>query len=351
MQPIISICIPTFNRATCLENLLNNLSALTTAYKTVVEICISNNYSSDNTIQVIDSWRDKLQLKVVTQSQNIGATKNIVEVTRLATGKWILIMGDDDELITSAFSSLLAYLNAAGEKDWILAGVADKLGNEHLLGDLLPGIYQAQRFRNIVLRTGLYRYGFIGMHIFPSGWSKQLLDLSTQAIQPWPHVALFLRNLEVGCVRVFPVSIVKQAAGGSELYWNPGDWVSINLRKLNILSEARKEMHKIRWFFDFLMLRELYSLRTFKDLILWKVLDPVDFQRRALREFISSYRLLSPIGGIATSLHCVGVFLALYTPSIVLEMIFYLSGQHGVLAFHRELKKKLGSFDGVKRGL
>jgi len=287
---------------------------------------------------------------VVTQPTNIGATRNAIEVTRLATGKWILIIGDDDELVASGFESLLALVHAADANDWILAGVANESGNEHLLGDLKPGLYEAKRFRRVLLRTGLYRYGFIGMHIFPASLRQQFFALSFQEAQSWAHIALFLRHLKGGRVRVFPGSVVKQAAGGNELYWNPGDWVRISLGKINIIAEARKVMSNMRWFFDWLMLRELYSLESIKSLVLWKVLEPTDFRHRAFREFFSRYLLLGPLALVAT-LHCAFLLVVFSTPSFIFHLVHRLAGKQDLVERHRARKEKLGNFDGVRRGL
>ena len=189
MQPTISICVPTFNRATCLKNLLNNLFSIKAAHGADIEICISNNQSTDSTQQVIEAWRQKLLLKVVTQPTNIGATMNMIEVARLATGKWILVVGDDDELIGTGFKSLLAFLHAADENDWILAGVANESGNKNLLGDLKPGLYESKRFRKVLFRTGLFRYGFVGMHIFPAALHQQFISLSFQLVEVLAEMA------------------------------------------------------------------------------------------------------------------------------------------------------------------
>jgi glycosyltransferase involved in cell wall biosynthesis len=350
MQPTISICIPTFNRSICLENLLKNILIIKTAHGTDIEICISNNQSTDTTQQVIEAWRQKLMLKTVTQPTNIGASKNVIEVTRLATGKWILLIGDDDEFIATGIESLLAFIHTADENDWILAGVANESGNEHLLGDLKHGLYEAKRFRRVLLRTGLYRFGFIGMHIFPAALCQQFVALSFQEAQSWPHIALFLRCLKRGRVRVFPDSVVKQCGGGNELYWNPGDWVRINLGKINIIAEARKIISNMRCFFYLLMFRELYSTRCIKSLIMWKILEPIDFRQKAFREFFSRYLLLGPFVLVAT-LHCVFLVLVFSTPSIIFHLIFHLAGKQDLLERHLHQKKKLGNFDGVKRGL
>ena len=348
--PTISVCIPTFNRASCLANLLKNLCPVKDTYGRAVEICISNNHSTDGTEQVIEDWRQTLQLKVVTQHSNIGATKNVLEVTRLATGRWILIIGDDDELISSGFASLIALVEATGQTEWILAGVGNGAGVEHLLGDLEGGLYDARQFRKIVLRTGLYRFGFIGMHLFPSILRQQFCELSLQQAQPWPHIALFLRHLQDGSFRIFSTPVVNQAAGGNELYWTAGDWALIRLRKLDIIAEARKSINRLRWFYYLLMLRELYSFVNLKQLILWKAIDATDFKGKALSTLFKRYFLMGPLA-LAAIPHF-GLVIALYCiPTTIVTFGFNLIGRKNLIKSHQDRRAKMENFDGVKRGL
>lgn len=349
-RPIISICVPTFNRAACLENLLKNLAELRVAHGDAVEICISNNHSSDNTSQVIESWCAKLVIKVITQSENIGASKNAFAVVKEATGKWVMILGDDDALIPSNFAKLMVLLKTVDEGDWILAGVADASGNERYLGDLDAGRYSAKAFRRIVLQTGLYPYGFIGMHIFPSVLQKEFAGLTIAQAQPWPHLALLLRHLQVGHFQVFTSPIVEQAAGGAELFWDMGDWAHINLRKMNIVAEARTVIKNFRWFFDFLLARELYSSTNLRILVLWKVLEPAGFFRNAFREHISRYALLGPLAFLAV-FHSIFLLVLYITPSCVLPFILRLAGKQSSISTYNVNRQEKADFNGVDRGI
>ena len=52
-RPVISICIPTFNRCNCLRKLMEKLVQLKNMHGPKLEICISNNHSTDDTAIVI----------------------------------------------------------------------------------------------------------------------------------------------------------------------------------------------------------------------------------------------------------------------------------------------------------
>lgn len=350
MRPLISICVPTFNRAGLLNNLFRNLAELRRVHGDAMEVCVSNNQSTDETPDVIERWRDALRINVVTQSENIGATRNFLEVSRIAKGRWLLIVGDDDELIPENFAALLNVLSSAEEADWILAGVAGPSGKEHLLGDLKDGRYGASAFRRTVLRTGLYRYGFVGMHIFPSILQQEFVGLSLAQTQPWPHVALFLRHLRKGSTRVFSPPVVAQAAGGAELFWTAEDLARITLRKVDIILEARAATRLNERFFTVLCLREMHSVSNVATLLRWKVLEPKTFRRSALHEYIARYLRLGPSMYLSAA-HAIVLLAAYVAPSWLMRLGLRMAGRKHVLAKYTARRAAMSRFDGVKRGL
>lgn len=350
-RPVISICIPTFNRAVSLEKLLENLYEIKMSHGKDIEICISNNQSTDETLQVIESWTARLELKVITQSENIGATLNFLAVTNITSGRWLMIVGDDDVLIPNNFAKLLIYLLSANEHDWILAGVADISGKESLLGNLKYGRYTSSLFKKTILRTGLYRYGFIGMHIFPSVLQQEFVNLTFEQAQPWPHLALFLRHIQHGCVRVFTSPVVQQAGGGAVLFWNINDMAYIKLRKLNIIAEARKAIEADGCFFDMLLIRELYLARDARTLVFWKTLEPNDFNQKALREYFSRYALIRAPYIFFAALHCIFLLAVYIAPSYLMYFLLCVVGQRAAMDAYKMKKQVMGEFNGVKRGL
>jgi len=98
----ISICIPTYNRAknlvNCLESLVLNKNILSIDF----EVCISDNFSSDNTESIVDSFKKKLPIKYHKSPLNVGRVKNYLNVVNLAKGDFIWLIGDDDLLLENA---------------------------------------------------------------------------------------------------------------------------------------------------------------------------------------------------------------------------------------------------------
>jgi glycosyltransferase involved in cell wall biosynthesis len=328
MQPILSICIPTFNRAKCLDNLLENLKPIVLEHRTEIEICISNNQSTDTTFDVIKKWQSIYYINIITQDKNIGGTRNFIAVTGLANGRWILLIGDDDEFDVDNFRKLITLLKSAGEQEWILVGVMDNTGKEILLGDIEPGRYTAKQFRKMVIRTGLYRYGFIGMHVFPACNQPIFANLAnaqdTIALrQHWPHIYLLLSHIQSKPIQVFTLPVVIQEPKGTGEFWAAGDWVRVCILKLNMISRVKDSFFSRNIFFSTLLFRELYSIRNIKEIILWKVLEPEDYSCNFYQEIFPKYALFG-ILRFMTLPHALFVLLIFLLPFSLIKKVMNL---------------------------
>lgn len=99
MKPLISICIPTFNRVKYLTEGLNsivNQFSDNNTYKKV-EIVISDDDSSDNTKEVVMTYLRKYKnIRYFKNTRNIGFAKNQLKVASFAAGDYIWFLSDDD---------------------------------------------------------------------------------------------------------------------------------------------------------------------------------------------------------------------------------------------------------------
>jgi abequosyltransferase len=90
-----SICIPTWNRANLLKETLNNLT-LQIERKSDFQVVISDNNSTEDTYAVVSEYYKKLNVKYLRWDQNIGGSKNIIQVVNHADGRYCVLLGDDD---------------------------------------------------------------------------------------------------------------------------------------------------------------------------------------------------------------------------------------------------------------
>lgn len=104
-QPILSILVPTFNRAhylkECLDSLLDNTIDC--------EVLIGDNASEDGTAELVGSYQDK-RIRYHRHEENIGPAANYNSLIARARGKYVCLFGDDDKVLPGNFEPKLALL-------------------------------------------------------------------------------------------------------------------------------------------------------------------------------------------------------------------------------------------------
>jgi glycosyltransferase involved in cell wall biosynthesis len=93
-RPLVTIAIPTFNRASWLKGCVE--SALSQSYQNF-EVLVSDNASTDETPAVLKEFRDT-RLRVVRQQSNIGIMPNWNACLTAAKGDYIVFVPDDDRI-------------------------------------------------------------------------------------------------------------------------------------------------------------------------------------------------------------------------------------------------------------
>lgn len=100
-EPLLTVCIPTYNRAKDLDYNLSLLEKYIKDFKLSdkVIILISNNCSPALTDQVVKEHINVgITIDYYFQKQNIGAGPNLVFCVEKATTPWVMLLGDDDYL-------------------------------------------------------------------------------------------------------------------------------------------------------------------------------------------------------------------------------------------------------------
>src|SRR5437588_4005312 len=106
-----SICIPQYGRY---EHLKLQLERLRAQSCQDFEVCISDDQSPERRWDEMRAWLAKSGLRhsYVVQEKNLRYDGNLRAAISLATGKYVLLMGNDDRL---ADANTLAYLKASLE--------------------------------------------------------------------------------------------------------------------------------------------------------------------------------------------------------------------------------------------
>lgn len=108
----LSICIPTYNRADFLYQLLKNIKDNTIGFEDFFEVVVSDNNSNDNTKDIVTEFINQnkhISCKYIKQSENIGPENNFYFVASQASYKHLIVLGDDDKISDDFFEAILKY--------------------------------------------------------------------------------------------------------------------------------------------------------------------------------------------------------------------------------------------------
>jgi glycosyltransferase involved in cell wall biosynthesis len=108
MSPLLTLAIPTYNRADALDRQLTWLTQAVRGFEADCQILVSDNGSSDRTPDLIHQWQAKLpSLQSICHPENIGVLKNISGCLRAATTPYVWTIGDDDPIQDRAIPYVL----------------------------------------------------------------------------------------------------------------------------------------------------------------------------------------------------------------------------------------------------
>jgi abequosyltransferase len=120
-RPLLTLAIPTCNRATYLRQLLDSVSEQLRA-ESRVELLISDNASTDATPSLVEGEiRNDVFVTYIRNETNVGPDANFLQCYERARGKYVWIIGDDDIIAQGAIERILGYLSR-DEYDLIYLG-------------------------------------------------------------------------------------------------------------------------------------------------------------------------------------------------------------------------------------
>ena len=103
---ILSICIPTYNRANYLNNCLHSIISCNHDKAKKFQVCVSDNCSTDNTKLVVKKAAKFLNIRYIRNPVNIGVHLNFLNVVSMADTEFVWMLGDDDLLMPYAIDKI-----------------------------------------------------------------------------------------------------------------------------------------------------------------------------------------------------------------------------------------------------
>jgi glycosyltransferase involved in cell wall biosynthesis len=114
-KPVLTVSIPTWNRAEYLRDAIDTLAADIAQHglEREVEIFVSDNGSEDGTQAVVEE-RMALHsyVRYVRNERNLGVRFNVLQSMRMAEGEYCMFLGDDDRLVAGSLSAIVNRLRA-----------------------------------------------------------------------------------------------------------------------------------------------------------------------------------------------------------------------------------------------
>ncbi len=160
--PLISICIPTFNRGNLIYS---NLSKLLQYTGRDLEVVVIDDASPDNTAELLESIADP-RLVFERNESNLNFVGNFKKVLERARGDWVFTLSDEDVVSAEIVKRLANLLSDPGNRD--LAVILGNIRNDegpypyyayHNGSDYVPYKYESRRFAR-----GDEAVGALGFH-------------------------------------------------------------------------------------------------------------------------------------------------------------------------------------------
>lgn len=108
-EPLVTIAIPTFNRAELLQGCI--AAAFDQSYRHF-EVLVSDNASTDETPEILKRYSDP-RLRVLRQQRNLGLLPNFNALLEQARGEFIIFVPDDDRIVPSMLERCIVLVKSA----------------------------------------------------------------------------------------------------------------------------------------------------------------------------------------------------------------------------------------------
>ncbi|BAY23464.1 glycosyl transferase family protein [Calothrix sp. NIES-2100] len=205
MNKLLTIAIPTYNRAELLDKQLAWLSQAITGFESECEIFVSDNCSTDTTQDVIKKWQvilSNITFKSHRNSENLGVMRNIIYCLNSATTKYVWTIGDDDPIQNRAVAYVINKLKQQEDLSLIFLNFSGRnkitgepvhpptiVGNRWFDADSEDGCGDGKAIFEHCFSKSVGAVIFLTATIYHTGLVKQALQLWPDAANNWISLA------------------------------------------------------------------------------------------------------------------------------------------------------------------
>ncbi len=208
-SPLVTIAVPTFNRATTLERCLE--SVLGQSY-TAVEIIVCDNASTDSTEEVVTrALAGHPRARYVRHDSNLGAIANFHAGLDHATGDYFMWLADDDWLDPDYVARCVEVLTDDPRVVLANGDAIFYLNGHPLCAEEGVSLTQASPTRRVLgyYASVVSNTAFYGLSTTEA---RRAVTFDNALASDWVHVAEFAA---LGGIRRVPVTIHRSTGGAS----------------------------------------------------------------------------------------------------------------------------------------
>ena len=264
----LTICIPTFNRASKLDFLLQNMAKIESSILNEIEVKIYDNNSDDNTQNVVYNYINVFNLKYKKQVRNIGGIRNVLDIIQDCSGQYVWVIGDDDYIIIPVFEVFYEkHIRYNTKSSWFFVGfIYDFLKNSEKSTNEFKSISEYSKGKSLsvsILKLGLPKMGFLGSHIFSHEFIQKTFIENYNFTNPWPHITLMLNSKKE--VIFIPDTLVVKSG---DAQWDNSTWFLTKLAMILCIDKS--------FFNNTTKTIFLYKICITKDLLKYLILAKFD---------------------------------------------------------------------------
>ncbi len=233
MRPALSICIPSYNRP---QELLRLLHSIDSKRGDQIEIVIAEDYAPKRAevCDCVDEYKRNTayRVKYIENEANLGYDHNIRRVADMATGEWVMFMGDDDLYIPGNLDRFIDFLLKHKDLGYVL---------RRYMVNYADGRTEEYRYDNkdVFLQAGTDSYvEFFRRSVFISGFTFQKDCFADYGCTDYDGTLLFQLYIEAYVCLKYPsaycdIPITQSIEGGIPYFGNSDSFVKQILDTIN----------------------------------------------------------------------------------------------------------------------
>lgn len=150
-QPLVSVPVITYNSSKFVLETLESIKAQT--YQNI-ELIISDDCSTDNTVELCQKWVEKnkerfVRTQIITSETNTGVSANLNRAEAACQGEWVKGIAGDDLLLPNCIESCVEY--AIGHNSTCLFGKIKVFGSSNQ--------------KNMFYENNVFKYSFFDLSV------------------------------------------------------------------------------------------------------------------------------------------------------------------------------------------